>query len=362
MLRFARRGVVVGALLGGGALLLLGGSRSAPAEPAGPGAPGQKVVLKEEGRSARTCVIEKSTPLPTGSIVHHVRDVDSGATFTVLDQRNSAKPSSLIGRLFNRADPPPAVTMTPAEPPAAYVKAPEPPARPAPEAEFVRPDPLMTPPGRLPGEPAIVPPPPPRPTSPPPPPPVLGTPAGRWKDISTPDVPPARPVANWSEPAPLSVPGEPSRGMMSVLARAREARPDDPPAPAPAVAQVSHTQAAAPPAPVKPVTSASAPLVGDAWGQAFLLLVLREALGVTEREQAARLLAGGPRRDAPETTAALFRTAHEDPSPTVRACCVRCLGALGQLQQPANHAAVQRLAKDPDPRVTEELHRAVSPH
>jgi hypothetical protein len=390
MRRFTWTGALAAVMFGAGTSL---------AQPAV--SPDAVILLKEEGKPARSCIIDKSETQPDGSIKHQVRDVQTGAVMTILDTRPAAKSASpasapsapaqsaaprpsLFGRIFGGrteakpvpADRPVVIAASPgagdankiqtvahtttAEPPKADDPWPPSPAR-DPQT-----DPLLVavPTGTIP-------------------------PTSRWKLLNAPPEPPqtdpTRTVPWWSDKSaskPSTPPTEPSPGMMSRLARIRLSHEAESApaaqlslyAPPTGVVQAKHVEPiasntkpvsasalppAAPPIP-GPALSPMTPLVGDAWNQSFLTLVLREALGPTEREQAAMLLASGPRKDSGETVAALLRSAQEDPSPNVRATCVRCLGSLNQFAVPANQTAVQKLTRDPDSRVQQEVQRAMA--
>lgn len=47
----------------------------------------QFVVIRETGKAERHCLIERSTPKPNGDTLYDVRDLATGQTFQVLDQR-----------------------------------------------------------------------------------------------------------------------------------------------------------------------------------------------------------------------------------------------------------------------------------
>jgi HEAT repeat protein len=87
--------------------------------------------------------------------------------------------------------------------------------------------------------------------------------------------------------------------------------------------------------------------------------LLREALGPSEREQAAQALTNGPKQAYAESVALLMDSAEHDPAATVRAACVRCLVRMNA-KTPAAAELVQRLKSDPDPRVRSEAEWALS--
>lgn len=87
--------------------------------------------------------------------------------------------------------------------------------------------------------------------------------------------------------------------------------------------------------------------------------LLKEALGPSEREQAAHALANGPRAAYADSVALLLESAEHDPAATVRAACVRCLVKMN-VKTPAASALVNRLKADADPRVRTEAEWAQS--
>src|SRR5262249_13611260 len=73
-----------------------------------------------------------------------------------------------------------------------------------------------------------------------------------------------------------------------------------------------------------PVASAGAPAVDPRVGQ-YLMQTLRDALYPSQREFAAEALASMDWRTHPQVFDSLLTAAHDDPAPTVRTTCVRCL-------------------------------------
>jgi hypothetical protein len=91
-------------------------------------------------------------------------------------------------------------------------------------------------------------------------------------------------------------------------------------------------------------------------GQAIQQMVigLRESLYPSQREWAAESLATLDWRRQPVAVQALITAAKEDPAPTVRASCVRCLAKMHVNTVPVV-SVIQGLKGDPDPRVRQEV-------
>jgi hypothetical protein len=90
---------------------------------------------------------------------------------------------------------------------------------------------------------------------------------------------------------------------------------------------------------------------------AHWLTQLVEALGPSERQQAASALVYGPNRHDPQVLGAVVHTALTDPAATVRAHCVRCLVDVHG-SSPAFLAALPKLSQDTDETVRSEAARA----
>lgn len=89
-----------------------------------------------------------------------------------------------------------------------------------------------------------------------------------------------------------------------------------------------------------------------------LIGTLKDSLYPSQREWAADSLAQGEGQHDPAAVKALMTAAREDPAPTVRAACVRCLGRIKNSSGGALEL-VQSLKTDPDPRVREEVERTL---
>jgi hypothetical protein len=88
-------------------------------------------------------------------------------------------------------------------------------------------------------------------------------------------------------------------------------------------------------------------------------ITLRDSLYPSQREWAAESMAAVDWRSHPQVVQALTTAAKEDPAPTVRASCVRCLASMKVNTQPVI-TVVRGLKNDSDPRVRQEAERATS--
>jgi hypothetical protein len=86
---------------------------------------------------------------------------------------------------------------------------------------------------------------------------------------------------------------------------------------------------------------------------------LRDSLYPSQREWAAESMAAVDWRTHPQVVQALTTAAKEDPAPTVRASCVRCLAAMKVNTLPVV-TVVRGLKNDSDPRVRQDAERAWS--
>jgi hypothetical protein len=89
-----------------------------------------------------------------------------------------------------------------------------------------------------------------------------------------------------------------------------------------------------------------------------VLGVLRDSLYPSQREWAADSLVGQDWRTNPEVLQGLLTAAREDPAPTVRAACVRCLAKMNANTVPVV-GTIQALKSDADPRVRSEAEQAL---
>jgi hypothetical protein len=88
-------------------------------------------------------------------------------------------------------------------------------------------------------------------------------------------------------------------------------------------------------------------------------ITLRDSLYPSQREWAAESMAAVDWRSHPQIVQALTMAAKEDPAPTVRASCVRCLATM-KVNTPPVITVVRGLKTDSDPRVRQAAERASS--
>lgn len=90
-----------------------------------------------------------------------------------------------------------------------------------------------------------------------------------------------------------------------------------------------------------------------------LVQTLRESIYPSQREFAAESLSHIDWRTHPQVFDALLSAAREDPAPTVRACCVRCLAGMN-VNSTLVTMTLQGLRNDADPRVRTEVEQALA--
>jgi hypothetical protein len=90
-----------------------------------------------------------------------------------------------------------------------------------------------------------------------------------------------------------------------------------------------------------------------------LRATLQDSLYPSHREWAAERLAGFNWHTNPEVVKVLLAGAKDDPAPAVRACCVRSLGRL-KVNTVDVVAALEKLEKDDDPRVRNEVKQCLA--
>jgi hypothetical protein len=88
-------------------------------------------------------------------------------------------------------------------------------------------------------------------------------------------------------------------------------------------------------------------------------IALHDSLYPSQREWAAENMAAVDWRTHPQVVQALTTAAKEDPAPSVRASCVRCLANMKVNTLPVV-TVVRGLKNDSDPRVRQEAERAMS--
>jgi hypothetical protein len=90
-----------------------------------------------------------------------------------------------------------------------------------------------------------------------------------------------------------------------------------------------------------------------------LIQTLRDSIYPSQREFAAESLAKIDWRTHPQVFDALLSAAREDPAPTVRSCCVRCLSSMN-VNSSLMVMTLQGLKNDTDPRVRTEVDQALA--
>jgi hypothetical protein len=90
-----------------------------------------------------------------------------------------------------------------------------------------------------------------------------------------------------------------------------------------------------------------------------MVVALRDSLYPSQREWAVENMSAVDWRAHPQVVQALMTAAKEDPAPTVRASCVRCLANMKVNTMPV-YSAVRDLKNDTDSRVRQEAERAMS--
>jgi hypothetical protein len=264
------------------------------------------IALRTAGQPERKVKVLRVTRPDGGELLADLQDLATGARYTVPARMLTARPrtptpTSAGNALhhnptrWNKATPPPAARPRPA-PPATTQKfvATKPPAPPQPAPKAERPAP--TPP--LAAKPA------PAPAAAPPAEPARTPPA-----IAKPPVTPLP----YERPLPLPVAPPP----LTALRPATEFAPTSAPEVRPT--GLLDPPPVTPPAPADPMADETGPYLRD----------LFEALRPSVRERAATALAECRYGWRPEVKAQLAKAAAADPSPAVRAHCVRLLSKLG---------------------------------
>jgi hypothetical protein len=111
--------------------------------------------------------------------------------------------------------------------------------------------------------------------------------------------------------------------------------------------------------PPRITAQAGAASAGDQASLPQLQAVLRDSLYPSQREWAAEKLAALDWRREPRIVDCLTKAAHDDPAPTVRAGCVRCLAQMHLNTVPVV-SVIQSLKTDADPRVRHEVEQALA--
>lgn len=122
---------------------------------------------------------------------------------------------------------------------------------------------------------------------------------------------------------------------------------------------VNPAMAVPPRLPVPAPAPAGMATAGDQASLPQLQAVLRDSLYPSQREWAAEKLAAMDWRREPRIVDCLTKAAHDDPAPTVRAGCVRCLAQM-RLNTVPVVSVIQSLKGDSDPRVRHEVEQALA--
>ena len=278
--------------------------------------PKQQIVLKIEGKPDRRCTVVSFTPQADGALLYRLKALDNGEEFVVEDRPNTkaAKPTkeSDTQAQVPTGDPLLGGHESPSKT-------------------------LVNQPTKMPKEPV----------------PLQQVPAHTQAPVlakQTPTLPP--------EPAPLNHPAvRAPETLVSTL--------PTPPTTDPVALNAGLKIPTSPPSGADPVpvgyaipTNPSAtrtPFAGDA-----RLLELRNelhnALRPSHREHAAEELAELSGSESPEVRTLLINAVVEDPSPTVRATCLRCLHKIG-VRDRVYTSLLVLAERDPDERVRGEVAR-----
>jgi len=269
--------------------------------------PDQHIIVRTGAKGDRRCVVVAAKPQADGSVEYRMKAIDTGEVLTIYDRTGTVKPvpATLLG-----AVPKPSLNtgplMTHGKPEAeaaALVKAP---ARPAPGVQtptIVRRDPR--PAGPVPADAAL-------------PPSTIGS-----------------ALMKTADPAPVSMARVP----------AQKATMSEP---------VSMGF-------VIPVNNSQATPKAKNYDREERIVALadklKNELRPSARETAAEALAEGAGAESAPVRSLLLTAAASDPSPNVRATCVRCLAKIG-VRDSAFMAMVANGKLDPDVRVRIEIDRA----
>lgn len=314
------------------------------AEPAG-----ETIVLQEQGKPDRKCVIVSSTPRPDGSISHKVKALDNGEIMTIVEPKNAPSKTVTTGE-------PTAKPTAPSKPEAAPVK-----GEPAKKAEGAKSPYNAATPAAKPNQ-------------------TAESKASDQKlyDLATltplppkyDSIPSAANPPKSSESKKVAEPVKTTKLAPADLPRgARMPAPEAPrgtasvsePAPL-AVVSIPQEIPAAPvinapsPVPVNPamtVSRTATPGVGQ------MKEMLQEALQPSHREMAAEGLCALPQATSHEVRSLLVQSVQKDPAATVRVTCLRCL-AKQNVNDGLMQAALESAMKDQDSRVRSEAKSIVS--
>jgi hypothetical protein len=319
----------------------------------------QDEIVIKDGKTERRCVILSSKRQPDGSLVQQVKALDNGEIMTLTELAPSAKtpaPAAPASDPVPSAENPPrktpyagkllpnlgkpAADVTDGERPAGLLRGRERPTEAA--APQPQPLPVVEPSAEKASRPGL-----------------FSRIFGRHKSEKAEPVmgPPASyrpvPVPTQTSPPPLA---EPVNSAPPVSAPAKPAQPVSPfsqlLATPPPLAVAAPRMSA--PLPLPSLNTAVPELTATDSHSSQHLAELRGALQPSAREAAAEALAVGPQAADASVRGALLTAVREDPAPTVRASCVRCLVKQG-IRDDVLTAAVSSAQQDADSRVRAEV-------
>jgi hypothetical protein len=317
----------------------------------------QDEIVIKDGKSERRCVVLSSKRQPDGSLVQQVKALDNGEIMTLTELAPGAKtpaPAAPASDPVPSAENPPhktpyagkllpnlgkpAADVTEGERPAGLFRGRE---RPTDPPVTPQPLPAVEPSAEKGSRPGL-----------------FSRIFGRHKSDKAEPVmgPPASyrpvPVPAQTAPPPLA---EPVNSAPPVSAPAKPAQPLSPfsqllATPPPLAVAAPRMSAPLP----LPSLSTAVPELATTDPHSQHLAELRSALQPSAREAAAEALAVGPQAADATVRGALLMAVREDPAPTVRASCVRCLVKQG-IRDDVLSAAVASAQGDADSRVRAEV-------
>ena len=319
----------------------------------------QDEIVIKDGKTERRCVVLSSKRQPDGSLVQQVKALDNGEIMTLTELAPGAKtPPAAVptsdpvpsadnpprktpnaGRLLPNLLSKPAAEVTEGERPAGLLRGRE---RPADVPTAPQPLPAVEPSAEKASRPGL-----------------FSRIFSRHKSEKAEPVmgpPPSYrpvPVPAQTAPPPLA---EPVNSPPPVSAPAKPAQPISPfsqlLATPPPLAVAAPRMSA--PLPLPRLSAAVPELTTTDPRSSQHLAELRNALQPSAREAAAEALAVGPQAADATVRGALLTAVREDPAPTVRVCCVRCLVKQG-IRDDVLSAAVASAQQDSDSRVRAEV-------
>jgi hypothetical protein len=318
----------------------------------------QDEIVIKDGKTERRCVVLSSKRQPDGSLVQQVKALDNGEIMTLTELPPGAKtppaavptsdpvPSAenpphktpYAGRLLPNLGKP-AADVTDGERPAGLLRGRD---RPTDAPAAPQPLPVVEPSAEKASRPGL-----------------FSRIFSRHKSEKAEPVmgpPPSyRPVPAPAQTAPPPL-AEPVNSAPPASAPAKPAQPLSPfsqlLATPPPLAVAAPRMGA--PLPLPRLSAAVPELTTTGSGSSQHLAELRGALQPSAREAAAEALAVGPQAADVTVRGALLTAVREDPAPTVRACCLRCLVKQG-IRDDVLNAAVASAQADADSRVRAEI-------